>query len=191
MTGTGLNRRLAADLDKAFPAFVTEMQSAVFNGARRWLPGRQDAEDVTQEVFVRAYKALQDYPREQISEMRLRPWLFTITLNLCRNHARTRSRRPAQVALEHSEHPDRARTDAAAVDSVMVDEWRQRLAQLPPRQRDAIVLRHVVDLSYAEIAEVLARPAGTVKSDVSRGLERLRTMITTEEAMEHAKEALR
>ncbi len=184
MTGTALNRRLAADLDKAFPAFVTEMQSAVFNGARRWLPGRQDAEDVTQEVFVRAYKALQSYPAAQISEMRLRPWLFTITLNLCRNHARSRSRRPVQVALKHSQHPDRETTDATAVSSVMVEEWRQRLAQLPARQRDAIVLRHVVDLSYAEIAEVLDRPAGTVKSDVSRGLDRLRKMITKEHAVE-------
>ena len=178
---TALNRRLAADLDKAFPGFVTEMQSAVFNGARRWLPGRQDAEDVTQEVFVRAYKALKSYPPERIGEMRLRPWLFTITLNLCRNHARTRSRRPAQVVLEHTEHPHPDSTDLAAVDRVVVDEWRERLAQLPARQRDAIVLRHVVDLSYAEIGEVLDRPAGTVKSDVHRGLDRLRSTITMEE----------
>lgn len=181
MTGTALNRRLAADLDKAFPAFVGEMQSAVFNGARRWLPARQDAEDVSQEVFVRAYRALQRYPADQIAGMRLRPWLFTITLNLCRNHARTRGRRPAQVALGDTDRAGEETTEAAALEQLATDEWRDRLACLKPGQRDAIVLRHVVGLSYDEIGEVLERPAGTAKSDVHRGLERLRTMINTEE----------
>ena len=181
MTSTALNRRLAADLDKAFPALVTEMQASVFNGARRWLPARQDAEDVTQEVFVRAYRALQEYPPDRVAEMRLRPWLFTITINLCRNHARTRSRRPAQVALGQTDTPDPDETDASALERVTTDEWRDRLATLATRQRDAIVLRHVVGLSYDEIGEVLDRPAGTIKSDVHRGLERLRAMITTEE----------
>ena len=181
MTNTALNRRLAADLDRAFPVFVTEMKSSVYNGARRWVPGPQDAEDVTQDVFVRAYKALQTYPSEQVTALRLRPWLFTITINLCRNHARTRSRRPRQVALTSTDHPGGALTDEDAVNRLVIDEWRERLAKLPPRQRDAIVLRHVVGLKYDEIVEVLDRPAGTIRSDVHRGLDRLRTMITTEE----------
>jgi RNA polymerase sigma-70 factor, ECF subfamily len=181
MTSTALNRRLAADLDKAFPAFVSEMQTAVFNGARRWLPAIQDAEDVTQEVFVRAYQALRGYSPERVAALRLRPWLFTITLNLCRNHARTRSRRPSQVALGRMDKADPEKTDADALERVTIDEWRERLAHLSSRQRDAIVLRHVVGLSYEEIGEVLDRPAGTIKSDVHRGLDRLRTMITTEE----------
>ena len=72
-------------------------------------------------------------------------------------------------------------TEADALEQLATDEWRERLALLAPRQRDAIVLRHVVGLSYDEIGEVINRPAGTAKSDVYRGLERLRTMITTEE----------
>ncbi len=178
---TALNRRLAADLDRAFPALVTEMQTAVYNGARRWVPGRQDAEDVAQEVFVRAYRALQGYEPQRIAELRLRPWLFTITLNLCRNHARSRSRRPAQVELGDADSVGSDATDDGAIETITVDEWRDRLTALAPRQRDAIVLRHVADLSYAEIGEVLGRPAGTVKSDVHRGLERLRAMFTMEE----------
>lgn len=181
MTVTALNRRLAADLDKAFPALVGEMQSAVFNGARRWLPTKQDAEDVAQEVFVRAYRALQAYPADQIVGMRLRPWLFTITLNLCRNHARGKGRRPVQVALGDADRAGGETTEADALDRVATDEWQERLARLAPRQRDAIVLRHVVGLSYDDIGEILNRPAGTTKSDVHRGLERLRNMINTEE----------
>ncbi|MCP4966926.1 MAG: RNA polymerase sigma factor [bacterium] len=176
-----LNRRLAGDLDRAFPDFVTEMQGLVFNGARRWLPARQDAEDVTQEVFVKAYRALQSYPEERVVDLALRPWLFTITLNLCRNHARTRGRRPNQVALGRTDAPGPEATEQSAIETVTVDEWRVRLGRLTARQRDTIVLRHVVGLTYDEIAEVVGRPAGTVKSDVHRGLERLRTIMITEE----------
>lgn len=177
-----LNRRLSADLDRAFPVFVAEMQAAVFNGARRWLPSRQDAEDVTQEVFVRAYRALQGYEPQRIAELRLRPWLFAITLNLCRNQARTRSRRPTQVALNGADGAANAGTEQSALEGLAVDEWRERLSRLSARQRDAIVLRHVVDMGYDEIGEVLGRPAGTVKSDVHRGLKRLRDIIEMEES---------
>jgi RNA polymerase sigma-70 factor (ECF subfamily) len=182
VTQGALQARLARDLDRHFPELVTEMQGMVYNGARRWLPGRQDAEDVTQEAFVRAYQALQGYPAQRIADLRIRPWLFTIAINLCRNHARTRARRPQQAPLDASpELPSQTRVEHDAVDAVVVDEWRERLAQLPNRQRDAIVLRHVVDLSYGEIGEVLGCPAGTAKSDVSRGLQRLRTLLATEE----------
>jgi RNA polymerase sigma-70 factor (ECF subfamily) len=158
------------------------MQGAVFNGSRRWLPTRQDAEDVTQEVFVRAYRALQSYSPERIEELRLRPWLFAITLNLCRNQARARSRRPVQVALGVTDSPSGAGTEQSVLEGLAIDEWRERLSRLNARQRDAIVLRHVVEMSYDEIGEVLDRPAGTVKSDVHRGLERLRSMIDTEDS---------
>jgi RNA polymerase sigma-70 factor (ECF subfamily) len=184
MTATdgALKRRLAGDLDRHFPALVNEMQGVVYNGARRWLRGRQDAEDVTQEAFVRAYQALQGYPPQRILDLHLRPWLFTITLNLCRNHARTRSRRPQQAALEMTrEVPSATEVEKDAVEAVVIDEWRDRLSQLSPRQRDAVVLRHVVGLSYTEIGEVLGCPAGTAKSDVSRGLGRLRTLLLSEE----------
>ncbi len=182
MSITTMNRRLSRDLDGTFPGFVAEMQGAVFNGSRRWLPTRQDAEDVTQEVFVRAYRALQSYPPERIEELRLRPWLFAITLNLCRNQARARSRRPVQVALGATDSPSGAGTEQSVLEGLAVDEWRERLSRLNARQRDAIVLRHVVEMSYDEIGEVLDRPAGTVKSDVHRGLERLRSMIDTEDS---------
>lgn len=179
---TNLNGRLATDLDKAFPSLVEAMQGSVFNGARRWLPARQDAEDVTQEVFVKAYRALSRYTSDQILELRLRPWLFTITINTCRNHARTRTRRPAQVALGATGDVTSDGTEQSAIESLVVDEWRDRLARLTAAQRDAIVLRHVVGMSFDEVAEVLGRPAGTVKSDVHRGLKRLRAMITSEES---------
>lgn len=181
---TGLRRRLGKDLDQAFPELVTQMQGLVFNGARRWLPSRQDAEDITQEVFVRAYQALAGYSQERITELRIRPWLFTITINLCRNHARARSRRPVEVVLDR-DHPTGTilATEQQVLDVVAIDEWRARLQGLVPRQRDAIVLRHVVGLTYKEVGEVLDRPVGTVKSDVHRGLGQLRLILATEDSL--------
>ena len=178
-----LKTRLAADLDRAFPEFVANLQTPVFNGARRWLPARQDAEDITQEVFVRAYKALQEYSPERIRRLKLRPWLFTITLNMCRNHVRRRNRRPSSTELTGDEAVVSETAEQVAVDSVTTDEWRRRLATLPARHRDAIVLRHVIGLTYEEIGDVLQRPKGTVKSDVHRGLARLRTLIETEDSL--------
>lgn len=179
-----LKNRLATNLDDAFPILLEQMHGLVYNGARRWLPSHHDAEDVTQEAFVRAYRALSEYSEQRIAELRLRPWLFTITLNLCRNHARSRSRRPQPAPLEtNHDRSSAASVEDDAVHRVVVDEWRDRLAQLPPRQRDAIVLRHVVGLGYEEVGEVLQRPAGTIKSDVHRGLERLRSLLTTEELL--------
>lgn len=87
-----------------------------------------------------------------------------------------------QTSLELGHDQETADSvEDVAVHRVAVDEWRDRLAQLQPRQRDAIVLRHVVGLSYDEVGEVLQRPTGTIKSDVHRGLERLRSLIAKEE----------
>lgn len=164
--------QMARDLDGAFPALVRELQSDLHSGLRR-LYGA-DAEDLTQETFIRAYRALQGYQPQRIRELRLRGWIWTIALNLGRNHARDRARRPLPVELDDRHgRPDPEPADSAA--------WDRRLGALPAAQRRAVVLRHVVGLSYQEIAEAVARPEGTVKTDVHRGLERLRAMLEQEE----------
>src|SRR5690606_9287433 len=105
--------------------------------------------------------------------LRLRGWVWTIALNLGRNHARDRARRPTPVTLE-----DRfGVSDPEPPDS---EAWDRRLGRLAPSQRQAVVLRHVVGLDYDEIAAAMNRPPGTVKSDVHRGLERLRRLMEEE-----------
>ncbi len=165
--------RLASDLDAAFPDLVDHLSTDVFSGLRR-LTGADEAEDLTQETFIRAYRALSGYDADRIRELRLRGWVWTIALNLGRNHIRDRSRRPTPVELEDrfaSEDPEPA--DAAA--------WDRRLAVLPIAQRRAVVLRHVVGLDYEEISEAMRRPETTVRSDVHRGLEKLRRVMETEQ----------
>lgn len=165
--------RLASDLDATFPDLVSALADDVYSGLRR-MAGADEAEDLTQETFVRAYRALRRYEVDRIRQLRLRGWIWTIALNLGRNHARDRARRPTLTALED-------RFGAADPEPVDSAAWDRRLATLPPPQRQAVVLRHVVGLDYPEIAAATGRAEATLRSDVHRGLNRLRQQMEVEE----------
>src|SRR5260370_3188779 len=90
-----LSAHLAADLDGHFEHLVRTYQDRLYGFALRLTGSRQDAEESTQDAFVRAYRALQGYAEDRRRALRLRPWLYQITLNVGRN----RARRPAPVAL--------------------------------------------------------------------------------------------
>jgi len=171
--------RLAADRDGAFPDLVRHLQDGVYSGVLQFSRNRQDAEDVTQETFVRVYRALDSYDADRIRNLRLRAWVWTIALNLCRNRARSVARRPEAPLVSDRAHEfeDAA---AQAVGNAGLEEWRQRLARLPGPQQTAVVLHHVVGLPYAEIATSTGRSESTTRSDVRRGLAKLRTMIEEE-----------
>jgi RNA polymerase sigma-70 factor (ECF subfamily) len=173
-----LTANLARDVDAAFPALVDRHLDGIYSGVRRLVPTPADAEDVTQEVFLRAYRALTGYDQQRIATLRLRAWLWTIAVNLCRNAARTRSRRVVAVPIDAAPDPAAADDPAGdALERIADADWRRRLEPLPTPMRTAVVLRHVVGLPYGEIATALDRPVGTVKADVHRGVQRLRTMI--------------
>jgi len=177
--------RLADDLDGSFEALVLAHQDRLYTIAYRFLGNGHDAEDVTQDALVRAYRALAGYPADRIRELRLRAWLATIVLNLCRNRA-TRSRVGSHALSLDREAPDGAGLpeppdDPVSSPAVVVDRrearrrWAALVAQLPPAYRAPIVLRHVDGLTYPEVALALDRPEGTVKAQVHRGLALLRT----------------
>jgi len=173
-----VNSRIARDLDAAFPDLVRDMQNGIYSGVLRMVPSPADAEDITQETFIRAYRALSEYSRERIHDLNLPGWIWTIALNLCRNAARTRSRRPRTVELDRDAFSGGKGPEAMAMESDENRRWRQLLYQLPAAQHSAVVLRHVVGLSYREIAEATGRPEGTVKADVHRGITRLQEALT-------------
>src|SRR5512141_91756 len=171
---------LANDLDEAFPDLVVEHQQLVFGIAVR-VVGDFAAEDVAQEVFVRAYRALRRYPADRVRELRLRPWLARLTINLARNHLR--GRRPTTDISDLADHPG-STEDGPQQHAQRREEqrmWARLLAGLPPRYRLAVALRHVDELSYAELAETLGRPVGSVKSDVHRGIALLRAAYDAEQ----------
>lgn len=163
--------RLAADLDRAFPDLVLALQDSLYSGLRR-LHGAE-AEDLAQETFIRAYRALQGYEAERVRALQLRGWIWTIALNLGRNATRDRSRRPVPVELDDRHGAD----DPEPADTVA---WDRRLGALSPGQRRAVILRHVVGLSVSETALALDKPEGTVKADAHRGLAKLKTILEAE-----------
>jgi RNA polymerase sigma-70 factor, ECF subfamily len=178
-----LAAQLAADLDGHFEQLVRTFQDRLYGFTLRLTGNRQDAEESTQDAFVRAYRALERYPYERRSALRLRPWLYQIALNVVRN----RVRRPTLVlvpvdgavgdglAAHTSEQPENV-----AVQTETQAHLASVIAGLPARYATALVLRHVHGLSYAEAAEILDQPVGTTKSDVHRGLRLLRAALEPE-----------
>jgi RNA polymerase sigma factor (sigma-70 family) len=169
---------LADDLDTGFVALYDAYRTPVFSTALRLCGRWAEAEDLAAEAFLRAYRALLGYQQGRIAELRPRAWLMTIVLNLWRNSRRGAARKPPPDPLEHA--PDTADpgegVEAAAARHETGRELAGLLAELPEAQRAAVVLRHVADLPIAEIAAVLKLREGTVKSHISRGLARLRTL---------------
>lgn len=177
-----LAERLAGGRDGAFPELVDTLHGSIFSGVYRLTGDRGEAEDLTQETYIRAYEALGGYPPERIRSLQLRGWMWTIAVNLCRNRVRARRRRPQTSPLELGVEPTAPGSTEASALQTVDDEWASRLEALSEPVRQAVVLRHVVGLPYREISTALDRPVGTVKSDVHRGLEQLRKILEREGA---------
>ncbi len=190
-TDDALLARLAKDLDGAFPDLVGAHAGRLYTIAHRCLGVPSDAEEVTQDAFVRAHAAMAGYDPDRIRGLRLRAWLATITVNLARNRRRRSSdRRPATALdpLVGAGHEPRLAARAGPVEIAERRDERRQLAaallRLRPGVREAIVLRHLDGLSVAETAAALGRPEGTIKAQVHRGLAELRHFLTTEH-LEH------
>lgn len=176
---------LARDLDGTFEALVLAHQDRCYSIALRMLGDPGAAEEAAQDALVRAYRALTGYDATRILELRLRPWLATIVLNLCRTRLARRASAgrpplsldddPGRVSLREPTATDSGTSPTAVSERRAEREhWAGLLAALPPAYRAAVVLRHVDGLSYPDLARALGRPEGTVKAQVHRGLAMLR-----------------
>lgn len=187
MTDPTLAARLADDLDGSFEALVLALQGSVYRFAYRWCGNAQDAEEIAQDAFVRAYGALQGYDAERIRALKLTPWLMTIAVNVARN--RVRGKRLPIGELDGSEEPvaDRfAEPEWVSERHELSDRLAGALLELPPRYRAPVILRHVLGFGYDEIAETLDQPPGTVKSHVHRGVQVLRERLSDLDRTESA-----
>jgi len=173
---------LAHDLDRSFEHLVIAYRVPIVSFVGRMLHDHARAEDVAQDVFVRAYRALKSYPAERRRALRLRSWLYAIAHNLTRNAVRDAP--PPSDPLEFEDGEPRAALSDAAPgpeDSVLrAEAWDHvgaAVARLSPAVRPAFVMRYVDELSYDEIAASLEQPVGTVKASAHRGLMAVRAYL--------------
>jgi RNA polymerase sigma-70 factor, ECF subfamily len=165
---------------EAFGELVRRHQSAVFNVAYRLVGNRRDAEDMTQDVFIRAFRAFHTFDLERP----LRPWLKQIATNTCLNWLESLRVRPETVAADLGQPDD----ETASLEEWQAASWQQdtptpeqalsaeetagqlraAILRLPPRYRAVIELRHFQELNYEQIAAALGRPLSDVKSDLFR-----------------------
>jgi RNA polymerase sigma-70 factor (ECF subfamily) len=160
-----LVRQSLAGQPEAFGVLVTRYQKVMYTVALRMLGNREDAQDATQDAFVKAYHGLAGFD----GNYRFFSWMYRILVNECLNAHR--GRRPQQ-ALD-----DNTRAGGTPFDSVLESERREQiqlaLLQLSPEHRTVVVLRHFAGQSYGEIAEALSIPEKTVKSRLYSARQRL------------------
>ncbi|MBB5776983.1 RNA polymerase sigma factor [Nonomuraea jabiensis] len=171
-----IGRSLAGD-QAAYEVLVARY-SALAHRTAFMLGAGDEAEDVVQEAFVKAFRHLPGFRRDSP----FRPWLLRIVANETHNLTRSRGRR-SELALRLSATASAAAPDDPEGDAVAGDR-RSRLLEavrrLPERERQAVVCRYFLQLTEAETAQVLDWPVGTVKSSTHRGLARLREEVGNE-----------
>ena len=162
---------------QAFAELVARYTAPIFNLAFRLTDDRAEAENVTQETFLRAYAALS----RSRTDLAFKPWLFQIAVNLCRDWAR--KKRPAafsDLAQEDEFAPEEEIKDESPLllEQVEEREMEQALARavagLPEIYRAVVTLRYTEDLAYEEIAAVLKLPVNTVRTHLFRAKATLR-----------------
>ena len=136
-----------------------------------------DAADLFQETWLRAYRA---YPRLE-PDSEVRPWLYAIAINLCRNRARDRARRARVIVAveEKNPRPDRlgkAPLGSTENDGYAVVRMRELIGSLPPKQREALQLRCFAGLDYAEIAAAMDCSAQGARANVSQAIRKIKSM---------------
>jgi len=178
----GLVRRCLAGDEKAYRELVELYQGQVYSVVLRMVRRREDAEDLTQETFVRMFRALDRYdPQRPFAA-----WLFTIASRLAIDHIRRRKVQPVSLTQREAgsdeeydiEVPDPGPTPEEVTSRTEEERRTEELIRsLPPHYRIVVMLRHQRDMAYEEIAEALHLPLGTVKARIHRAREILKGRI--------------
>lgn len=170
--GAELVRRARAGDGVAWEEIVSSFSRRIFNLAYRFTSSVEGAEDLTQEVFVRIYKTLDQYDPKQGD---LANWLMRLARNLVIDDYRHRQRNPQNTmadtvddhqyhlrAVGTSAHKELERRELAA-------QVQEGIDKLPPDLKTCVILRDIEEMTYQEIVDVLQIPEGTVKSRINRG----------------------
>jgi RNA polymerase sigma-70 factor (ECF subfamily) len=182
-----LVRRCVAGDAVAWDEIVQRYHRRIYNICYRFAGSSDDAQDLTQEVFIRMYRTLNSY---DVGRGAFMTWVTTLTRNLLVDHFRKTKHDRLTDSLDAtaSDHPDamplseRIPDEGPAPDSGVQsretrDAVHQALQKLSPELREAVILRDLQDMDYREIATVLKVPEGTVKSRINRGRAELARLL--------------
>jgi RNA polymerase sigma-70 factor (ECF subfamily) len=158
---------------RAFDIIVERHQRAVYRLCYRFVGNHEDASDLTQDVFLRAYRGLKNFK----GNASLGTWLYRIGVNVCLN--RVSVKKPHTEPIEEQQHIDRRSPSPS--EQVLRDERaaqvRAAIAQLPRKQKAALILRVYHEMAHQEIAEALGSSVGAVKANVFHGLRNLKKLL--------------
>ncbi|WP_193164599.1 RNA polymerase sigma factor RpoE [Microbulbifer hainanensis] len=161
---------------RAFDLLVLKYQHKILAVVSRFIKDHSEVQDVTQEAFIKAYRALANFRGESA----FYTWMYRIAINTAKNHLVSRSRRPpsSDVDLEDAEYysgADLLRDNETPEGELFRDQLEaavhESIRALPEDLRSAVTLREMEGLSYEEIAEVMGCPVGTVRSRIFRARE--------------------
>ena len=173
-----LVRRVQSGEAEAFEELVRTHEKTVYNLALRLVGNPQDAEDMAQEAFLKAYRSLPEFR----GESKFSVWLYRIVSNVCLDHLRRQGRRPASSLTTEDEDgeeqqwdvPDESQSPERLLEQKLTREAVQRgLETLPADQRQILLLREIRGMSYEEIGQTLDLEPGTVKSRIFRARKKL------------------
>ncbi|MCC7009897.1 MAG: sigma-70 family RNA polymerase sigma factor [Acidobacteria bacterium] len=173
-----IERCLAGD-QAAWDRIVRQNWRKVFNIAYRFVGRHDEAEDLTQDVFLKIFKALRTFDRRA----NFQTWLVSVSRNLCIDHYRS-VRKERETVARDVDAADLSPASAERGPHGLLEQQdlkqriRLALAELPPLLREAVVLRDLQEFSYQEIADKLRLPEGTVKSRINRGRLELARQLT-------------
>ena len=176
MDESALIRHAANGDASAWEPLVLAHQEAVFRLAYLLLGDPDDAEDAAQETFLRAWNHLKRFDQTRP----LRPWLLSIAANLARNRRRSAGRYLAALTRAFRNEPNPASVEEKSAQYMEAKDLWKAVKNLSLPDQQIVYLRYFLDLSVSETAEVLQIAEGTVKSRLSRALEKLRVIIKQE-----------
>lgn len=161
----------------AFEELVLKYEKTVYNLALRMVGDRDDASDMTQEAFIKAYGSLSSFR----GDSKFSVWIYRITTNVCLDFLRSKSRKQ-QVSLTVSDDDEDAQLDIPdpeqqLIKKISMQSVEEGLKTLPDKQRQILVMRELGGMSYAEIGAALSLEEGTVKSRIFRARKRLCTFL--------------
>ena len=171
-------RRVQHGDTEAFSVLVAAYEKNVFNVALQMTGNREDAQDMAQEAFLKAYNSLPSFR----GDSKFSSWLYRIVSNVCLDFKRRQSRRPSSsLTVEDDEGEtlqldiaDESQSPEALLERKLTrDAVRRGLQELPDEQRQILLLREIQGLSYEEIAEAMDLEPGTVKSRIFRARKKL------------------